>query len=97
MDEQVEQSAAQEKPMSQVIYCGPTLPREYGLSQYQVFVGGLPPHVQRVTEQFPVVKTLIVPVEELAQTRISMTKEGSAEAAQFQEILTAIRSEKGGK
>ena len=70
----------------QQIYCGPSLPHQYGLFQYQVFADGIPDHLVQVVEDNPAVKALIVPVENLAAVRLALAKPGSAEAAQFQEI-----------
>ena len=93
MDEQ----EVQEQSVQHVVYCGPTLPPEYGLSKYQVFIGGFPVHVQQAIEKFPDIKSLFVDVPELAQTRLNLERPGSVEAAQYQEAVAAIRAAKGGK
>jgi hypothetical protein len=71
----------------QVIYCGPTLPRQYGLSQYHVFHEGLPAHLDEVIVLCPAIKALIVPVDYLATTRIALDVQGSAQAALYQQIV----------
>lgn len=87
----------QEQPAQHVVYCGPTLPPEYGLTKYQIFIGGFPAHVQQALGKFPEIKSLFVPVRELAQTRLNLERPGSVEAAQYQEAVAAIRAAKGGK
>ena len=87
----------QEQAVQHVVYCGPTLPPEYGLTKYQIFIGGFPVHVQQAVEKFPDIKPLFVPIKELAQTRLNLERPGSVEAAQYQEAVAAIRAAKGGK
>jgi hypothetical protein len=70
----------------QVIYCGPTLPRQYALPQYQIFIGGIPAHAEQAIALCPAVKSLIVPVENLAATRIAITEKGTAQATLYQQI-----------
>lgn len=78
--------------IQQVIYCGPTLPRQYGLPQYRVFNNGLPAHVQQLVDKCAALGMLIVPVSQLAKTRIAISTKGSAQAAFYQQIIAAFSS-----
>lgn len=69
-----------------VIYCGPTLPASYGLRQYQTFIGGLQAHIAETVKECPAISGLVVPVAELAMTRIAVERKGSAEAALYNQI-----------
>ena len=99
MDEQqnVVTETLNEEPNAvvQMIYCGPTLPPEHGLTQFQVFVGGLPTHVADLVKNYPVIKALLVPVTELAATRVALNQTGSAEASMYIEIQKMFRKGKG--
>ena len=54
-----------QKPASaKLIYIGPNLSRGR-LLQYQVFIGGLPTHLEEEFEAMPALKRLFVPVAEL--------------------------------
>jgi hypothetical protein len=75
----------------QIIYCGPTLPRQHGLQQYQVFNNGLPAHLEQVIAICPAINSLIVPVDELAQTRIAISIQGSAQSSLYQQIVKAVK------
>jgi hypothetical protein len=69
-----------------VIYCGPTLPRQYGLVQYRVFAGVAPGYVAQLVNDCPAVGQLIVPVAQLATTRKAILTKGSSQAALYQQI-----------
>jgi hypothetical protein len=73
-----------------VIYCGPTLPRKYGLPQYQIFNNGLPVHLEQTITICPAINSLIVPIEQLAVTRIAIDTKGSAQASLYQAIVKAF-------
>jgi len=73
-----------------VIYCGPSLPRQYALPQYQIFNNGLPGHVQELVVKCSAIGNLIVPVDQLATTRIAIATQGSALASLYQNIVAAF-------
>lgn len=73
-----------------VIYCGPTLPRKYGLPQYQIFNNGLSAHLEQAIAICPAINSLIVPVEQLAATRIAIAIKGSSQASLYQAIAKAF-------
>jgi len=75
-----------------VIYCGPTLPRQYGLSQYRIFNTGLPEHIEQLVSKCAALGSLIVPVEQLAQTRIALSSKGSAQSSLYQLIVATFNT-----
>lgn len=68
-----------------VIYTGPNI-FDFGLFQFQVFQEGLPPYVKRAIEKIPDINRLIVPVDELENTRAKIEKSGTLEARIFYKI-----------
>jgi hypothetical protein len=74
----------------QLIYCGPNLPRGI-LSQFTVFRGGLPKHLEAHFEQCPALKHLFVPVEDLNKTLQAIQKPGTAENVWFKQVLDQFK------
>ena len=68
-----------------VIYVGPNV-FSLALQKYQVFLGGLPPYVERAIEKIPGIKQLIVPVSELENMRAKIAKSGTREARIFYNV-----------
>jgi hypothetical protein len=75
----------------QAIYCGPTLPAQFGLREYTMFLGGLPQHVTLLVDKCPAINSLMVPVADLAQTRLALNKVGSVESVLYQEIQKSFK------
>jgi hypothetical protein len=73
--------------IQQVIYCGPTLPRQYGLPQYRVFIGGIPAHLAEVIAICPAINALIVPVGDYAKTKIAIATKGTPQATLYAQIV----------
>jgi len=95
MSETEDQAAIMEiVPPETVIYCGPTLPRQYALQQYHIFNGGLPAHVQDIIAKCPSISNLIVPVNELATTRIAISTQGSSQSSLYQTIIASFKGAK---
>lgn len=57
------------------VYIGRSLP---GLSQFTVFSGELPPHVEALAKENEAIRGLIVPVERLPEARNEMKTKGHA-------------------
>ena len=57
-----------------VVYIGPDI---YGSKQYTVFNNGLPDVLKKKIQEQPFFRSLIVPVEKLAQANMELAKEGS--------------------
>lgn len=78
-----------------VIYTGPNI-ITFGLMQYLVMTGGLPPYVRRAIEKIPEIESLIVPVSELESMKQKVRKAGTNEARLFytvQEEAAKINTE----
>lgn len=76
----------EEKVIVHVIYCGPTLPNEHGLKQYQTFIGGAPEHITETIKECPAIEQMMVPVAELARVRIAMGNPVSLESFLYKKI-----------
>lgn len=62
--------------VDRLIYVGP--PYKGGkLLKYQVFIGGLPKHIDDVFEKVPQIKNLFVPIAELANAEKAIAKSGT--------------------
>ncbi len=69
-------AAAKEEMQKQeiVVYIGPDIS---GAKQYTVFNNGLPDVLKKKIQEQPFFRSLIVPVEKLAQANMELAKEGS--------------------
>jgi len=83
--------APQTATPSQLIYCGPTLPSEYGLRQYQTFIGGLPERITEIAKDCPAITSLFVAVIDFAKTRIAAGQKGTVEYSLYQTVLQYFR------
>ncbi|MDR1578728.1 MAG: hypothetical protein LBS35_00090 [Synergistaceae bacterium] len=71
-----------------VIYCGPNIPKG-NLMSMAIFRGGLPGHIERLTEKIPEIIGLTVPVSRLADVKKKIAVQGSEENRLNQVILSA--------
>lgn len=62
------------------VYCGPTLPRQYGLQQHAIIIGELPEHMAQAAAECPSIEQLMVPVAELAPVRLALKNPTSSES-----------------
>ena len=67
------------------IYTGPNI-LAFALQKYQVFRGGLPPHVVRAVEKIPEIQGLIVPVSELEAMRQKIDRPGTNESRLYYSV-----------
>lgn len=58
-----------------VIYIGPDIP---GAKQYTTYNAGLPDALKEKIKEHPFFKSLVIPVEKLAQASAELAREGSA-------------------
>lgn len=77
-----------------LIYCGPNLSGGF-LQRYMVSKGGLPIHLDSLFASCPAIKSLFVPVADLAKTEKAIANKGTPENSAFGEVLQFTR--KGGK
>lgn len=66
---------AKEERAGAVIYIGPDVP---GAKQYTVYDNGLPHILEKAIARHPEFAPLVIPVSELPQANIQLTREGSA-------------------
>ncbi len=76
--------------LERLIYCGPNIPGG-ALQRYTVFKGGLPTHLGDLYEQCPPIKSLFVPVQELARVEQAIATKGTPEQVCFQEVVNTLR------
>lgn len=74
------------KAVEPAIYVGPNLPGGK-LSRYTVFKNGaMMPHVAKLIEANPAIKSLIVPVSKLAETEQKLQDSSSVVASRYAEL-----------
>lgn len=75
-----------------LIYVGP--PYKGGkLLKYQVFIGGLPKHIDDVFEKCPQIKSLFVPVAELVEAEKAIAKAGTPLNKYYRAALAAQKED----
>lgn len=72
-----------------LVYIGPNLPRA-GLSQYQIFIDGMPKAAEIAAETAPEINHLFVPVEKLSAARQALTRSGSREQRMYRAVTAAF-------
>ena len=77
-----EETSSTETDSEPKIYTGPNI-FALALQRFQVFRGGLPPHVKRAIEKLPEIEALIVPVSELTSMRQKIDRPGTNESRLF--------------
>lgn len=75
-----------------VVYCGPSI--KGVANQYAIFSNGLPGAVKELSESLKPVRRLIVPIDQLSATRVTIMQPGTVENSSYNEILNYI---KGGR
>lgn len=84
--------AAPKEP-ERLIYCGPNIPGGV-LQRYTVYKGGLPEYLSALFDKCPAIKSLFVPVADLARAERAIATKGTPENAFFNEVLQFVQ--KGG-
>ncbi|MDD3662290.1 MAG: hypothetical protein PHT84_00285 [Candidatus Pacebacteria bacterium] len=72
------------KAEGKVMYLGPTI--RGVVKNGDVFEGGIPKKLSKVSGKKPIVKNLIVPLSEIAEVKKAIDTEGTAEAVAFDRI-----------
>lgn len=75
-----------------LIYVGPSY-KNGKLLKYQVFIGGLPTHIDDVFEKCPQIKNLFVPVSTLAASEQAIAKAGTPLHKYYKAALLAQKEE----
>lgn len=90
---QTQRKAAVKGPLPKqeiVMYIGPDIP---GAKQNTVFNNGLPDALKEKVKEHPVFRSLVVPVEKLAQARVELENRGSALSVLYQKAQEISRKE----
>ena len=85
--------AAIKQEAEQTVYVGPNV-LSLALRRFQVFRGGLPPYVERAIVKIPEIRSLIVPVEKLDETRAKTERPGTNEFRLFEAVKKAAEGVK---
>ena len=78
----------------QLIYIGPNIPGGV-LHRYSVFRGGISEHLNGLIEKCPAIRSLFVPVSQLATVEKALSSIGPAEHTLYREVIAYFA--KGGK
>ena len=70
------------------VYCGPTI---RGVArQYTVFEGGIPAKLEELAEGNAAIRSLIVPMDKFAATRMKVEKAGTAENILYNKVKKVL-------
>ena len=83
---EVKSSEGKEETHTPVIYIGPSLVGGK-LDQHSIFRNGIPDYLEKDMENCPVIKELIIPVNELAEARKNLMISGTRENALNKMVL----------
>ncbi len=84
-DEIVQEEITSTDNIEPEIYTGPNI-LAFALQKFQLFRGGLPPHVVRAIEKIPDIQKLIVPVSELESMRQKIGRPGTNESRLYYSV-----------
>ena len=75
-------------PPEPVVYCGPSI---RGVAkQYTVYLDGIPAGLQALKDKIPVTAELIVPIEQMAQTRALLTDANSTMSLFYDAVINSL-------
>lgn len=75
----------------QLIYCGPTVANV--VTSGSVFIGR-PPHIETLCSRYPLLRSLIVPVQSYPEIKKQLAQPGSAMATVYAEALKQLKEGK---
>lgn len=75
-----------EKRNQRFIYIGPTI-KESKLLKYQVFIGGLPTHIDDIFTKYPQIKHLFVSVDSLIEAEKQIQQKGTPLNKYYKQLL----------
>ncbi len=78
--------------MKQSMYIGPTIPGI--VKNSTIFIGELPDRLNKLTEELPCIKNLIVPIDKLTKAKQALFEQGSVENVSYNNILNYGKGEK---
>lgn len=74
------------------MYIGPTIPGI--VKNSTIFIGELPDRLNKLTEELPCIKNLIVPIDKLTKAKQALFEQGSVENVSYNNILNYGKGEK---
>lgn len=86
-DKKTSQQAVPKTNKEPCVYIGPDMP---DAKQYTVFNNGLPESLKKKISEKPFLKSLVIPVNKLAQASAELNQEGSATDTLFKKALKEI-------
>jgi hypothetical protein len=78
--------------LKQSMYIGPTIPGI--VKNSTIFIGELPDRLNKLTEELPCIKNLIVPIDKLTKAKQALFEQGSVENVSYNNILNYGKGEK---
>ena len=78
--------------MSQCMYIGPAVPGV--VKNSTIFIGELPARLNKLIEELPCVRNLIVPIDRLTRAKQALSEQGSVENVSYHQILDYKEGEK---
>lgn len=78
--------------MKQSMYIGPTISGI--VKNSTIFIGELPDRLNKLTEELPCIKNLIVPIDKLTKAKQALFEQGSVENVSYNNILNYGKGEK---
>ena len=88
----INKKSSQTTKPERLIYVGPSY-KNGKLLKYQVFIGGLPTHIDDVFEKRPQIKKLFVAVSELPEAEMAIAKAGTPMNKYYQAAVLAEKEE----
>ena len=88
----INKKSSQTTKPERLIYVGPSY-KNGKLLKYQVFIGGLPNHIDDVFEKGPQIKKMFVAVSELPEAERAIAKAGTPMNKYYQAAVLAEKEE----
>ncbi len=82
------------QPLEHCVYVGPNVPGG-ALCAFQTFKGGFPAHVQEILDRTPAMKTLFVPVGDLAGARMKLKDPRTILAQTYKATVKSLAGKEG--
>ena len=78
--------------MKQCMYIGPSISGVIKTST--IFIGELPARLNKLIEELPCVRNLIVPIDRLTRAKQALSEQGSVENVSYHQVLDYKEGEK---
>lgn len=78
--------------MNQCMYIGPAVPGV--VKNSTIFIGELPARLNKLVEELPCVRNLIVPIDKLTRAKQALSEHGSVENVSYGQVLNYKKGER---